>query len=386
MPLAESSEITVSIERIHNEQFQGYDFLLDLFLSNPDLSLCMKSFDLRIQYDGRALAYQSASLSETLRDCGWGSLSVTATELPDSTSALRVTARAADSIGPCRPIYFLNGVSDVIATLKFRVSTERRFNCTFVPIHFAWLDCQDNVLSSLSSDTSNRVLDVMYWIGDDSVGHVVGAPGYSGPSDSCPASPLSRNNIHYMNGGVSIVCSDSIGNDPIYGDLDLNGRAYEIEDVILYTQYFIYGLDMFWDVDSQTVASEANLDNEFLTTADVVYMVRILTCDAPVYSQLQHHSHTAVIDQQDGILTITSDVEVGAVSLVFSGAAEPELLYDEMYLKYDIVSGNLGVLIWSDGKNWIPAGTYQMLQLGIETKLKEAQAATYNGEIMNVEF
>jgi hypothetical protein len=384
---ANASEITVSIERIYSEQFQGRDVTLDLYLSNPDLSLCMKSFDLRIQYDGLALDYQSASLARSLHDLGWGWFSVAETQLDDSTTSLRISAQNADSLGSCRPVRFLNGVTEAIASLRFRVSSHWRFNCTFVPVYFVWQGCHDNEFPSLSSDTVNQVLDVLYWAGGDYVGPIIDEPGYSGPPDTCPSAPLSRHNIHFMNGGVSIICADSIGHHDIYGDIDLDGLPNTVDDILLFMDYFMYGDIMFSvDVDSQTIASDVNRDDEFLTVADYVYMFRILWGGAMPFPMMHHHEHTAAFIQQGELIAVNSDVSFSAVLLVFSGSAHPESLSDDILLKHDTVAGNLRLFICSRNLSAIPAGEHQILRLDRELELIEAQAATYSGEIMNVEF
>ncbi len=59
--------------------------------------------------------------------------------------------------------------------------------------------------------------------------------------------------VNFYNGGIDIVCADSID---ARGDLNLNGIANEIADAVMYTQYFLYGLDA---LDANPLFREAQI-------------------------------------------------------------------------------------------------------------------------------
>jgi len=61
------------------------------------------------------------------------------------------------------------------------------------------------------------------------------------------------------------------------GDINLNGVPNEVADVVLYTKYFIYGLQVFRiDQQAQVMETDTNADGLRLTVGDLVYQIRII--------------------------------------------------------------------------------------------------------------
>ena len=61
------------------------------------------------------------------------------------------------------------------------------------------------------------------------------------------------------------------------GDINLNGVPNEVADVVLYTKYFIYGLQVFRiDQQAQVMETDTNADGLKLTVGDLVYQIRII--------------------------------------------------------------------------------------------------------------
>ena len=82
--------------------------------------------------------------------------------------------------------------------------------------------------------------------------------------------------VTFVNGGVK-VCSDAFC---WTGDLNLNEYPYEIADVVLYANYFIYGPEVFdINYDLQLLASDVNKDGFYPSIADFVFLIRIIMED-----------------------------------------------------------------------------------------------------------
>ncbi len=99
-----------------------------------------------------------------------------------------------------------------------------------------------------------------------------------------PEQAGSDRDIDFFNGGIDIVCADSID---ARGDINLNGFGYEIADAVLFSHYFIYGLPVFTiNQAGQIAASDANADGLALTVADLVYLIRVVVGDALPYDKI----------------------------------------------------------------------------------------------------
>jgi len=140
----------------------------------------LAGFNLLIHYDASALSFVSAKIGPTLDACadggaGWeyftyrfGADGNCGGSCP--SGLLRVVALAETNNGPNHPgcavpgpyvdPYDLSG--DILTYLKFYVTNDRNFQCTYTEIGFAWIDCGDN---SFSDTTGN----LLYIAGDSAV-------------------------------------------------------------------------------------------------------------------------------------------------------------------------------------------------------------------------
>ena len=100
------------------------------------------------------------------------------------------------------------------------------------------------------------------------------------PVKSLPSISLVSENKN----GPSMARSDAT---PVYdaaqgpsengGDINLNGVPNEVADAVLYTKYFIYGLQVFRiDQQAQIMETDTNADGLKLTVGDLVYQIRII--------------------------------------------------------------------------------------------------------------
>jgi len=266
--------------------------------------------------------------------------------------------------------------------LKFLVSDDRTLNCQFVPIRFYWEECGDNSLSSYDGSNlyvSDKIYDFSEYC-DPFIGagiqrtEDVEFPTYQGAQEEClvqgpQGKPPAERGVDFQNGGVDIVCSDSIDAP---GDININGIAYEIADAVMFTNYFINGVAAFGThIEGSIAASDANQDGVPLTVADLVYLIRVVVGDAQPYGK--HNPMLATYSHENGLLNVSH--EMGAAFVVFEGEVTPELLAD-MDMKYGYVSGNTQVLVYSTEANKSFGGEF----LRADADLLSVEFATFTGQ------
>jgi len=389
-----SEPFEVQIEKVEM-QYQGHYANVSIFLNKG--SEAFGGFDFLVAYDASALTFMGATLGAQLDGCweyftyryGWdGNCSGSC-----PSGLLRVVGIADVNNGPYHPdpvclrkqIPFPG--QDELVNLTFYVTNDRTFECMYVPIRFFWHDCGDNAISSVMGDTLWIDRDVYDY--DWSMDYRLIEPGtihYGGHEwiGDCmnpnPEKPSPIEFIDFINGGIDIACADSID---ARGDLNLNDVANEIADAVLYTNYFIYGLGVFnINVEGQIAASDVNADGRVLTVGDLVYLVRIVTGDALPYPKLSPFA-TNVTIEQGSVVKATSQANIGAALFVFDGEGEATLLADGMKMTSDVVNGQLRVLVWSDGTNYVPAGDQNLISVTGDLAIVDAEVSDYYGNLMN---
>jgi hypothetical protein len=327
----------------------------------------MGGFDFLFQYDASALTFQSATPGQFIDDCGWeyftyryGPNGNCGTGCP--TGEVRVTAIAETNNGSNHPDCFTNAgsVSNQLAVLNFLVTNDRTFECMYAPVQFIWYDCGDNTISDVSGDQlfiSNHVYgfeDTLGNYGLELTDLNADVPPKGGAPIVCDISlddskPDPLRFIDFVNGGVDIVCADSID---ARGDLNLNEIPNEIADAVLYSNYFIYGTTVFTvNADGQIAASDVNADGITLSVADLVYLIRIIVGDANPYPKdvvteaafvsTEYHYNNA------GTITITDETKIAAAHVVVAGDVEPTLLADNMQMLSHFDGINTRILVYS---------------------------------------
>ncbi len=376
----------VTIEKIHN-QIQGQFTDVTVELGGIDAPEGFGAFDILIAYDNSALSFQQALEGEIYDECGWEYF--TYRFGPDGncgnacpSGMTRVVGIAETNNGPNHPgcatptPYVDEATLPVtLFSLRFLVSNDRTLECQFVPVRFFWVDCGDNTLSNFDGTklfVSAKVFDY-----DNAVpvnNGTVGFPTYQGAQDEClvvgpgDKEPPIRY-VDFYNGGVDIVCADSID---ARGDLNLNGLAYEIADAVMFTNYFITGLGAFEYVDGSVAASDCNADGITLTVADLVYLIRVVIGDALPYPKTAPVA--ASFTSGNGVLSIDSDM--GAAFVVLEGQVTPTLLANNMEMKYAFDGTNTRVLVFSTIANQTFAGEF----LRANGSVVSAEFATYDGQ------
>jgi hypothetical protein len=212
-----------------------------------------------------------------------------------------------------------------------------------------------------------------------------------------PGKPSALPVLDFLDGGVDIVCVDSID---LRGDINLNGIAYEVADAVLFTNYFIHGTGVFTvNLQGQIAATDVNYDGDVLTIGDLVYLVRILTGEVEPIWKLPAYAQTAAVSTtvtHSGVaISVNSEADIGAARFVFRHYGcdiyEPELLNgaSDMKLKYHDEDGVLTILVYSIERGVkIAAGAGNILLISMpgscEIVLTETEISDYYGNMLAV--
>ena len=393
----------IKIEKTHGT-FQGnYEYVSITKESGSNL---MGGFDFLVAYDASALIFNSAQLGVDIgpTGCGWEYFTFRYGAQgncggPCPSGLLRVVAIADANNGANHPDCFSAPDGGELVRLKFFVTNDRTYECQYVPIRFAWMDCGDNGISSVGGDTlwisakvfefenTNPLIDPSYEITDSSCYFAV---SYGGACVDCNVSgkyePLRF--VLFWNGGIDIACSDSIDAP---GDLNLNDIAYEIADAVLYTNYFLYGLSALDPNpqfrEAQIAASDANNDGRTLTVGDLVYLLRVIVGDAVAFDKLMPFANSANVSVTSGVLIVDSPVEIGAVYATFktNGAFSFANATDMAILSSEN-DGVVKVLLYSgldDMRKRLEAGRNELLAISGDAELVSVELADYDGNMLN---
>jgi hypothetical protein len=212
--------------------------------------------------------------------------------------------------------------------------------------------------------------------------------------------------VLYLDNGA--ICVQTPQDDR--GDINQNGIANEISDAILFSNYFIYGIDATFAPagqrrEAQKLASDINADGVVLTVADLVYLIRIITGDAqpmppggyPKFVPYATDANAMVNVGSDRItVTTTSSVDLGGAVLTFRysgltvGDAALTDAASQMVVKSSTNRGELRVLVSPSmtvkGAR-IAAGTNQIVTIPtsgqgtielVNVEMSDAQGALLN--------
>ncbi len=386
--------IHVEIEKTHNA-LQGQHETVNVFMNGSGKPL--GGFDFLIAYDPTALTAMGVSPGPLFEQCGWEYFTYRFGANGNCNGAcpsglIRIVGMAETNNGAYHPGCYLDGLVGSLAEIDFLVSNDRTLECMYAPVQFFWIDCTDNALSSYAGDTlwiSRRVFDFEH---NEITDNSFGLPGYVGAPDYClqsagPGKPGPQRCIDFQNGGVDIVCADSID---ARADVNLNGISYEIADAVLFSNYFIRGLTVFTvNQAGQVAATDVNADGLVLTVADLVYLIRAVVGDIPMAPKLSPQAaFQAEVAVSDGVLSIgKTDAPIGAISLVLDGQVEPTLheSASQMELKTAYDGKVTRVLIYSStGKGFIESGPVMYLKSA--KIVKSVELGSYDGYVVDAKI
>ncbi|UCC44680.1 MAG: T9SS type A sorting domain-containing protein, partial [Candidatus Zixiibacteriota bacterium] len=232
--------------------------------------------------------------------------------------------------------------------------------------------CNDNTISNL--DGTDLYLSAAIYgpdgderIDDDDVGF----PTYLGAQREC-ADGFKTNPqraVFYYNGGIKIMCADSIDTR---GDINMNGVANEIADVVMFTNYFIHGLSAFQFVEASVAASDVNADGVVLSVADLVYMIRVILGDGLPYPKTNPVELAYSFEHG----TLNAGGELGAAFAIFEGETAPVLLAEQMEMNYRFDGENTRVIVFSTE----PGVSFDGAFLYADGELIALEMATFDGQ------
>ncbi|MEA2030065.1 MAG: FlgD immunoglobulin-like domain containing protein [candidate division Zixibacteria bacterium] len=377
---------TVKIEST-NESVQGMHEQVDVTLETGSLDIT--GFDFLLSFNPMALMFQTVNEGQVYDSCDWEYFTYRYEEqLPDGQKGVRIIGMAETNNGPHHPdCYNLDNKPFTLFSLDFFVTNDRTFEGTHQPIKFLWLDCGDNMIAY--NDTSDGIypsieVAISRYVFEDTLGTEITDPTidtfptYFGAPDICleTDNPPTRF-IDFYNGAIDIESTDSV--DIRYrGDLNLNGIPNEIQDANLYSNYFVYGIDVFDNesYEERIVQSDVNHDGIPLTIEDFTYQIRIIVGDALPFPPTEG---TATFIDMDSAVYIETIDTLGTAHLVFEGNVAPVLQANGMEIKYSYWSDDdvTHVLIYKIGTGAFSSGL--LLTHNDGTHLVEASATTYYG-------
>ncbi len=383
--------IHVMIEKTH-DSYQGHHENVEIYLNGSGKEL--GGFDLLVAYDRSALNFQTATAGDLFDVCGWEYFTHRVWFWPSYephffwAGIVRLVGIADMNNGANHPSCYLDGTVGSLASLDFLVSDNRQYECQYVPIRFFWNDCGDNSFSSRSGDTlwiSRSVYDFEL---NEITDYNYSLPGYFGAPDECligggPGKPAPIRCVDFTNGGIDIVCADSID---ARGDINLNGVPNEVADAVVFTNYFIYGLSAFTiNVEGQIAATDVNADGLTLTVGDLVFLIRVVIGDTPPMPKAHPtEKPKAEFSLTGGILSIAkTDSPIGALYLTIAGNVHPTLTENagNMKLRYNFDGTDTRVLIYDlEGKAYLEEGS--ILDLHDKAEVKTIEAGSFDGAVM----
>jgi hypothetical protein len=393
-------KIHVYIEKTDNTllgQFEDVSIHLNPGIDPPNY---MGGFDFLISYDASVLTFQYAEPGMLLDSCNWEYFTYRFGQFgncaggPCPSGILRVVAMAETNNGPYHPTCFTSTVWTELVKLRFYVTSNLLYECTYIPIKFIWYDCGDNTISSKDGDTlfisqhvygyvgpeippqdSNVVPGIYGWY--NNITYDTTFPTFFGAPDEClvgggPNKPKPLRLVNFFNGGIDVYCVDTLDDR---GDINLNGVKNEVADAVMFTNYFIYGLNVFKiNQLAQIAATDVNADGLTLSVADLVYLVRIITGDASPYPKVVTSVQATYVHGSDGIMRVSNDVTMGAAFVVVRGDVTPELLAPDMEMKYAFDGEQTRILVYSlEGHGF--TGEF----LHVNGEVVSVEMATYEG-------
>ncbi|MBN1212068.1 MAG: T9SS type A sorting domain-containing protein [candidate division Zixibacteria bacterium] len=389
------------IEAVH-DVLPGKIVDVDLYGNSPQ---GFGGFDLLLGYDAENLTFLGANTdnSRLFTECGWeyfeyrfGPFGTSDSTAP--SGQIRIVGIAESNNGNFHPSCFDIEDNGVLFTMKYLVSDDVKYDCAFIPISFFWYDCGDNTICNRIGTElyiADRVYDFIdgeNWklVTPGNV-NVIEFPTYEGAMESCVSpgadnKPKVSRNIDFYNGGINVICN---GDPDLQGDLNLNGIAYEIADMVLFRNYFLEGVEAFGQYYQGSIAaSDINYDSIPLTVEDFVYMIRVIVGDVlPHPDTVNTCDDTASFSLNNGTVTVDFDSadSLGAVYLKVQGEVTPVLEAAGMDMEYHYDSAYTNIIIYSFEVGKSVHGGPLVSGLG-DKPVVEAATVTYYGAKVTAVF
>jgi len=291
---------------------------------------------------------------------------------------------------------------DEVLQLRFRVTDNQAFACSFRPVKFLWKYCGDNsITTSLSSILRAGALYDHEWGGTtESTKHRIPfceAPadptgfrldGLCGDECSFQVESLSTYRLVLQNGGVSIACADSIdtSGDNFWWSA---ARPHDFNRLTLYQDYFFYGemvfaafADMLPKISTD---SDLNQDGHVFTIADLVYLMDLITDSATPPRFLNPYERDVELTEVQGSLYSQSTGSIGGFFLKYlnpSGAVP--INNTVLKLTWYQEGDTLRLVGRQDPFRCIAAGENMLLTLPNDAVLTRAEFSDCAGNLLQV--
>jgi len=362
-------------------------------------------FSLYISYDASALSFQSATMAggvgEKWEYFTWN-LDNDACGGACPSGIVRFVGIADRNNGAAHPpdsAYTPNG--DFIF-VEFQVANDQNLGDVFIPINFVWYACGDNAVSDRSGALlylDSRIFDaegVLIWDELDDVNYPESSrQNYVGALDECISSDgkvQAVRCIEFLNGGIKVIHPDEIDDR---GDVNLNTLAYEIADAVLFTNYFIHGLNAFKiNIAGQIAATDVNADGLTLTVADLTYLIRVVIGDADPIPKTTPYVEWALVysDVESQTMTVSTETagNLGAAYLIYElptgmtiGAPRATSAASDFEVIYNVEGGKLRVLMYDIGNAVVESGRHSIIEIPVqgsgEPRLVHSELVDYSG-------
>jgi hypothetical protein len=429
---SQNGNIHIAIDRLEHVP-QGHYAYVSVRLDS--LSEPLDSLSLCIACAKRALTLMEVRMGDLLVQNSWTSFNYDVTvvvdaDQPDSVNIIRVAAGigiADNSASEPTPIK----APGELVVLKFYVSNDGTFEDTIIPLRFVWESCNDNVLH-LSRNSLNVLATHIYETGhryatqkdlhDLSLIDDRGAEylRLGGPAAGCvgAGSDGRSRNLSLSNGYIAI--SYIGGWMDAGGDLNMNGRFYEQDDLNLLIDYLLHGVDVF-DIsgEAQVLMTDANRDSVNGTVADLVTMTRIVSgarnlvpevkdqeaiwSDStepwrkwyypgePLLTRSRAISDTVTLELDEDRFQSDANVPLGGIYAIFSMAdlsGSFEVQNNSSLKMLDSRLGDQVRVILFPGVDSLtgplPVGKNDLFSISGDLDLKEMQASDYDGNMLYV--
>ncbi len=276
-----------------------------------------------------------------------------------------------------------------------------------LPIRFVWTGCQQNAAYSPTGDTVYLPAEVFdySWDGnlnnqahrltgfdcDSSYNYSLGGECAKFLQDCAPLTEI--RNMVLWNGGVDLVCADSIdGPWDIrycpwdYGEMGWWGRNLFV--MLPYIQNYILVGDSALSGLSLNCISETdvNQDNARLTVADLAFAIRIVVGDAIPITRLAPYHASVVFDFESGTVTSSAVDSLSAIALTFIADSTTTIANNsnlDMLINYR--DRRLHVLLYTgynDMMKFINPGSHDLVTLTGAATLTIIQVSDYNGNLL----
>lgn len=355
----------------------------------------ISGFNLLLAVDQTSYAVNRITPGQMFEDCEWEYFtyrlihdSAQYYNLGDYTDLLNITGLASVSSGFIPQCYGLGSAYDLVE-IEFLLGLPypgHWLDCMWQPIRFYWRDCGDNVLYSRNNDTVFTASELFEYGYTDPVTYTF--PGFGVPDPPCPDPPgqVAVNSLTLRNGGIDSYCLLY----PLKGDVNLNDLHYELSDLVLNVNYFIWGMIVFvrdpgWQLD------QCDVDyNGMVTVSDLIFFIRIVLGDtAPILSPLKvHPCATASLTTSEGkrLLSLDAGSDVGAIYLRFvSDNGQVLTSSDVTFFGPAFTMGNIGdtttmLLMDLEGGPALESGAHLLFELDdTDARLVELQVVDMYG-------